>query len=483
MDRFLLLGMEALLFCAATSASAATPYPQGFLWGAAWSAHQTEGLGGGGENGDWYAFEHSSPSPIAGGATADVADDGWDRYGDDLKVAQSLGLNTIRISLAWEKIEPSPGVFSSAAIAHYRAELQAMHELGLKPMVALHHFTNPVWFAEQGGWLADTSPQAFADYATYVVSQLGDLCDLWITFNEPMIVVIMGYLKAQTPPLVADLQSSYQAAFSLARAHRMAAAAIHAAQPPVTGARDADGSLRGVGLVNSFQLYDPNDPTNANDQQAASVLADLNNWAFIRGVTGTKLEFDIPSEVPNTTSFSEPFPSNDLDPWPGAEAQAPLDWLGANYYTRYLIKYDPTNSLRADWITPPGSVADNGNVVYQAGIEAILRETAANFPGLPLLLSENGLADSADQLRPQAIRDGLASLDGAVFGSTLGPALDVRGYYHWSLIDNFEWLSGFSYRFGLVAVDFTSLQRTPRPSADIYQQEITTRGGATRLAL
>ena len=172
--------------------SAHASYPDGFAWGVAFSAHQTEGVAGGGENSDWYRFEHSvlgGKPTIANGDTADVAVDDWDRYDSDFALASQLGVDTLRISLAWEKIEPAEGQFNDAAIQHYRDVLTSMRAHGIRPMVALHHFTHPLWFADQGAWLEDSSPQRFLEYATYVVSRLDDLCDLWITFNEPMVIV------------------------------------------------------------------------------------------------------------------------------------------------------------------------------------------------------------------------------------------------------------------------------------------------------
>jgi len=460
----LLAGLLCSNFIGLGVADAAPRYPDNFLWGVAFSAHQTEGSTGGGEAGDWWLYEHPAPgkaSPIANGDTADLAVDHWNRYPEDIRIAKSLGVNTVRTSIAWEKLEPAPGVFSTEAIAHYRQVLQTMRAQGLRPMIALHHFTHPQWFHDRGGWLSADSPAVFARYAKRVVSELGDLCELWITFNEPMVLVTMGYLKGEIPPLQASLDSAYEAAYQIARAHRMAAAAIHDAQGP-----------GGIGLANSFQLYDPFDPGNPMDVRAADTLADLNNWAFVRGVLAQEMEFTIPEEVPSSHSFRREYPATDLLPW---QVHPSLDWVGVNYYARYLIRYEPTSPLRASWITPEGPVSDNGWAIYPAGLERILRQTAERFP-LPLMVSENGLSDSSDSKRPGFIHEHLAAMDHAVFGSEQGPALDVRGYYHWSLMDNFEWLSGYQYRFGLVEIDYRDgLKRVPRPSARIYADEIARR--------
>ncbi|MGZ3699977.1 MAG: family 1 glycosylhydrolase, partial [Bdellovibrionota bacterium] len=313
-------------------------YPKGFLWGAAWSAHQTEGSTGGGEAGDWYRFEHpvAGSSPITHGDTADVAVDHWNRYAEDLDQAKNLGLNTVRTSLSWEKIEPAPGVFSTSAIAHYREELQAMRARGLRPMIALQHFTHPQWFNDRGGWTNPDAPRYFLDYATRVVKELGPLSDLWITFNEPMVLVVMGYLKGEVPPQLSSLDAAYEAAYQLVRAHRMVASMIHRQFFP-WGRVDL-GELKGVGLANSFQIYDPADSGSLMDRRAADTIADLTNWAFIRGVMTGHVVFTMPPEVPNAHSFSRDVPASDTPPW---ENQPALDWLGVNYYTKYLIAYDP----------------------------------------------------------------------------------------------------------------------------------------------
>ncbi len=446
--------------------------PKTFLWGAALSAHQTEGAFEGGENGDWWEYEHSHEngvSPIAGGDTADFAVDHWHRYSEDYEIAQKLGLNTLRTSVAWEKIEPSPHVFSSQVMAHYRAQFQRMRELGIRPMITLHHFTHPRWFHQRGGWLSPESPELFLEYAQYVVKNLGDLCDLWITFNEPMLFVIMGYLKGEIPPGETGLDSAYEAAYQIARAHRKVAAMIHEVQGASPKAKGEDGVLRGVGLANALPIYDPYNPRNLRDVEAAVKVADLSNWAFLKGIQAGRLKFDLPEGIPGVHGFDRVLPAEDLPPWPTGPA---MDWIGVNYYTRYLIRYNEQSLLKVEWVTPPGPHGDNGWAIYPAGLERILRESAARF-GLPLVVTENGLADAQDSRRLGFLKEHLRFMDSAILGSNLGGPLDVRGYYHWSLMDNFEWLHGYQYRFGLVEVQYEKgLRRVPRPSAEGYRAEI-----------
>jgi len=440
-------------------------YPRSFLWGAAFSAHQTEGMEGGGEHGDWYRFEHETRDgepTIADGDTADRATDFWSRYTEDLREAKAIGLTTLRTSIAWEKVNPEPGVFRADVLDHYRAVVDAMHACGLRPMIALHHFTHPTWFHERGGWTSSEAPGLFLEYATRVVDGLGDRCDLWITFNEPMILVELGYLKGAFPPGRSSLADAYEAAYQLARAHRLVAAMIHAKQGASPGARGPGGSLRGVGLAQAVAVYDPFDASSAEDRRAAETLADLASWDFVRGITGDRLRFTMPPEVPGAWSFDRAFPAGE---------PPSLDWLGVNYYMRWLIEAAPFGEVPAEWHTPDGERGDNGWAIAPEGLARVLAGAAARFPGVPLVVTENGLADARDDRRPAFLRAHLASLDQAI------ATLDVRGYYHWSLTDNFEWLDGYRMRFGLVEIRYDQgLARVPRPSARVYADLIRERG-------
>ncbi|APR79806.1 Beta-glucosidase [Minicystis rosea] len=448
-------------------------YPSSFLWGAAFSAHQTEGREGGGEHGDWYAFEHETRNgkpTILGGDTADRATDFWNRYDEDYLEAKAIGLATLRTSIAWEKVNPAPGVYSDEVLQHYRRMIGAMRDRGIRPMIALHHFTHPRWFHARGGWARREAPEIFLAYATRVVAALDDLCDLWITFNEPMILVEMGYLKGIVPPLVRSLPDAFDTAYHLAEAHRLVAAMIHARQGISPDARGADGSLRGVGLAHAVADYEPFDPDDPKDRAATSILAELSSWAFLRGLVGDRMAFDIPDEIPGAARFERAFPPRD-------RARGPvLDWLGINYYMRWRVKYDARSAIRVDLRVPKGPRGDNGWGIAPEGLERVLRAAALRHPSLPLAVTENGLADEEDSRRPAFLRDHLASLDRVMRGSEAGPPLDVRGYYHWSLTDNFEWLEGYSKRFGLVAIRYEEdLRRVPRPSARVYTGEILRR--------
>src|SRR5262249_726589 len=200
--------------------------------------------------------------------------DFWNRHDEDFREAQAIGLRTLRTSIAWEKVNPEPGVYREDVLQHYRLIFGKMRDRGLLPMIALHHFTHPRWFHEQGGWTSSEASGHFLAYADRVVDCLGDLCDLWITFNEPMVLVQMGYLQAPVPARVASLPDAFQAAYQLARAHRRVAAMIHERQGLSPNARGEGGRLRGVGLAHAVAVYDPFDPDDAKDRIAAETVAE-----------------------------------------------------------------------------------------------------------------------------------------------------------------------------------------------------------------
>jgi beta-glucosidase len=412
-------------------------YEPSFVWGAAASAHQTEGLFGKGENSDWYAFEHRDPSPIRNHDTADVATDFWHRYDEDFALAQQMGLQSVRISFAWEKVEPQPGHFDEGVIAHYRAIALAMRARGLRPMIALHHFTHPQWFVDRGGWTAPGASAWFFRYAARVTFALRDVCDLWITFNEPSVLVHLGFIKGEYPPNERSPWHAVLASLNLARAHQAVTAWIHRLQPV-----KREG-LFGVGLVNSLQLYTPARTWHPLDRLFAWTLDELANWTYLRLAVGATLLDETALSVIGHDTRS--------------------DYIGVNYYGRFNIRAFGGKQPCADG----DPVADNGWCIHPDGLEQMLTQTAVRF-SQPLIVGENGLADATDHLRPQVLRDSLAALDRAK------RTLDVRGYYHWSLTDNFEWLHGYTFRFGLIEIT-SDLTRRPRPSANVYSEEIKRR--------
>jgi beta-glucosidase len=447
-------------------------YPQHFLWGATVSAHQVEGSTESGEAGDWWQFERSSQSGhprIADGSTADRADNHWNRFNDDFAIGKKIGLNSIKVSLAWEKIEPTPGVFNSDALDHYRQVIASLRSNGMRPMVVLHQFTHPTWFNERGGWTSPDSPRLFLEYATQVITTLGDLCDLWVTFEEPMTLVYYGYLNGQWPPAIASADAAFEAAFQIARAHRITAVMIHDKQGFSPGARGDDGNLRGVGVTQRVQIFDAEHPSNDAEKKAAQSVAQLMNWSFIDALTKHTLTWDVPQGLPSAGLTSRVLPAQDLPTWDVGPA---IDWLGISYFTRMRVRLTQA-PMKISILSGTGEKGDDGASVYPLGLEKNLRDAAKRYP-YPLVVSANGVADVGDVLRDSFLHKHFDSLDRAVYKSPSGPPLDVRGYYHYSLLDGFEWLGGYTQHFGLIEVcqDDPGLPRKIRDSATIYSQKI-----------
>ncbi|MDN4476803.1 glycoside hydrolase family 1 protein [Demequina sp. SYSU T00192] len=386
----------------------ARDFPEGFLWGAATAAHQVEGQN---VNSDWWAFEHAAFS-----AARESSGDGIDhrrRFREDFDLLASLGHNAHRLSVEWARIEPAPGEFSQLELSHYREVLLALRERGLTSFVTLYHFTLPRWFAERGGWTAHDALDLFARYCAVVMRALGDVADMVCTVNEPQMVALHGYLEGYHPPGVTNPTLWKRVGRTLLEAHHRAVREVHAAS-------DAP-----VGLVVQLPLLAP-----ARD--------DAVTRAFCDEMTAEIVDLYL----------------DGLRPGDGG------DWLGVQYYRKNWV--DPV--LPTYFAPPPPGtpVTQMGWAVHPEGLAAMLRRASAT--GLPLYVTENGIATADDEERV----DYLESHLGAV-ARVIGEGLDVRGYLHWSAFDNFEWSEGYRPLFGLIAVDRAhGFTRTPKPSAHAF---------------
>jgi beta-glucosidase len=418
-------------------AANAMSFPPGFRWGVATSSHQCEGAT---TNNQWYAWEQAGH--IKTGDQVGLACDWWAHAEDDFDRARAMGLNALRLSLEWSRIEPRPGVWDATAIARYRAMLTALRDRGLEPLVTLHHFTHPIWFETLGGFLAPDAVARFTRYADFVARELGDLCDFWCTINEPNVFCTVGYQIGDFPPgRHGDFRATVRAQATMARAHAAAYHAIHAVQP---GAR--------IGWAHQYNTFDPARPDNPLDR----VVAGWQDAAFNQFFPQAVFHGRIPA-------FMRPF-AGDL-----RDVRGTYDYIGFNTYGRDLVRFDLTNPLELfgrrsgapGTPQPDAGVATSYGEIYPAGVGRIIAQLAGL--GKPIYVTENGIADRDDRLRPWV----LATATRAMYDAIQGGA-DVRGYYHWSLVDNFEWAEGWGLRFGLIALDPQTQVRTPRPSAAYY---------------
>ncbi|HET9251917.1 MAG TPA: glycoside hydrolase family 1 protein [Candidatus Eisenbacteria bacterium] len=440
-----------------TQVQAGTPSsrlrPLSFLWGVATSAYQIEG---GIEGNDWPAWE-AVPRRIKDGARAGAACLSWERWEEDLDLICGLGLNAYRFSIEWSRIEPTPGRYDEDAIRRYGAMLDGCRARSIEPVLTLHHFTNPAWFASAGGWEERQNLDAFRRFARLAAERFGDRVDLWITLNEPEVYGFYAYDSGIFPPGVRDRARALVVIANMIEAHGLAAQEIRDADRIDA---DGDGKPALLGAAKHWTLLEPRRPWSPLDRLASHWQHLVFNEAVVRALAGGPIDFRLPGL---------PAVRRTVDALRGSS-----DFIGVNYYTRWQVSALGNEPLTA---RPGAPVSDLGWEIHPDGLETVLLRMA-RF-GLPLLVTENGIADAEDRWRPEFLRASLAALDRA---RRLG--VDVRGYFHWSLFDNFEWADGHSGRFGLYRTDFENPRdaRIERPSARVYASEVARRSEAPRVS-
>ncbi|WP_082112865.1 glycoside hydrolase family 1 protein [Pseudoxanthomonas suwonensis] len=386
---------------------------QGFLWGVAGAAYQTEG---GNVASDLWVMEHTKPS-IFKDPSGDAVDS-YHRVFDDIALTASLGFNTYRFSIEWSRIEPERGQVSRAALAYYRRVLEAIRAHGMLPMVTFVHFTSPRWFAAAGGFETREGIAPYVDYCRLLTRELGDLIGMATTFNEPNLGALLAWSPAIRPlrPLIAG-------------ARQLAAKAIGAEQfaPPMLG---------------SAQVQQPI-MIEAHDEACAAVRAESGGRIPIGVTLALNEERGDPRNIARKHSTA-------MLPW----LQADGDWVGVQNYTWTEVGEDTDLPLPADV-----EMTQMGYPYAPESLAAVVRTVAAHW-NKPIYVTENGVSSEDDSRRVAFIDRALEGLAGC-----LRDGIDLRGYVHWSLLDNWEWVHGFGPRFGLVAVDRSTFARTPKPSA------------------
>jgi beta-glucosidase len=413
-------------------------FPEGFLWGVSISSHQSEG---GNTQNNWHRWEEQGR--IHTGERSGKACELWTHPERELDAARELGLNALRLSIEWSRVEPRPGEFDDAALAHYRAIIEAIRERGMEPWVCLHHFTNPLWFEDAGAFLASDAEERFVRYATRTVEALGDVCDRWLTFNEPNVYAVQGYLRGEFPPgRSGQVLALLRVTAAMLRAHARAYRMIHHRLP------DAQ-----VGWAQHETVMDPARPDHPLDQRAARLQDAFFNGHFTDALRTGRLRGSVPRLMGDVS-----------------EARDTFDFFGLNLYGRLLVRFDlrsPTElfgSHRVPTDSPRGETEYDGSPIgdaYPDGLERVLLRRASL--GRPMVVTEHGVADAADRIRPWLLTRAVAAVHRA-----LAQGADVRGFFHWTLTDNFEWTWGWKKRFGLYALDVATGQRTARPSARYY---------------
>ena len=441
-------------------------FPDGFLWGAATSAYQIEGsprADGAGPS-IWDRFSHSA-GRTANGENGDVACDHYRRYAEDVALMRELGLNAYRFSISWSRVLPEGrGRVNAAGLAFYDRLVDALLAAGIQPNVTLYHWDLPAALDDRGGWLNPDVPLIFAEYAETVFRKLDDRVEMWATLNEPWVVTDGGYLLGALAPGHRNLYEAPIATHHLLRSH---AAAVQAYR--------ALGRHR-IGIVVNLEPKYP--ATNREEDLAATRRAD----AYMnRQYLDPLLLGGYPDELREI--FGDAWPDH-----PASELEylkQPIDFVGVNYYTRSVTRSDPSawpvGAGRV--IQPQHAYTETNWEVYPDGLTDTLKWVTERYGRIPLYVTENGAAfydpptpiDGRidDPLRVAYYRSHLTASYKA-----LCQGVDLRGYYAWSLLDNYEWSLGYSKRFGIVHVDYATQQRTPKASAKFYSEVIRTRGAA-----
>ena len=439
-------------------------FPHNFLWGAATSAYQVEGspLADGAGPSNWHRFSHT-PGRVHDGETGDVACDHYRRYADDVALMRRLGINAYRFSISWIRVMPrGRGATNPAGVDFYDRLVDALLGSGIEPLVTLYHWDLPAALDDLGGWLNPEIAQWFAEYAAVMFRKLDGRVKLWTTLNEPWVSTDAGYLHGVHAP---GHRSPFEA--PIASHHLLLA---HA-----EGVRTyrAEGRHR-IGLVVNLEpKYAASDDA---DDLAATARADAYmNRQYLDPVFLGRY----PDELAEV--FGEAWPR-----WPADDVtliRQPIDFLGVNYYTRNVTRFDPRAwPLRAAPVPQKRAThTETGWEVFAPGLTRVLTWVKERYGNPPVYVTENGAAfydppsldgdRVADPLRIDYLRKHLAAVHAAIAGG-----VDVRGYFVWSLLDNFEWSAGYGKRFGIVHVDFETQTRTPKDSAGFYADVIASNG-------
>jgi beta-glucosidase len=444
-----------------------TLFPDGFLWGAATSAYQIEGspLADGAGPSIWHRFSHT-PGRTANGETGDIACDHYHRFREDVALLADLGLNAYRFSISWSRILPDGrGTVNPRGVAFYDRLIDALLERGIQPNVTLYHWDLPAALDDLGGWPNPDIAQWFADYARVAFRAFGDRVPMWATLNEPWVVVDGGYVHGALAPGLRDLSAAARAAHNLLRAHGTAVQAFRAESPPGR-----------IGIV--FNIEPKHVASDAPADAAAARRFDAYmNRQFLEPVLGRPY----PEELAEVYGKAwRDAPQGDLD----LIAQ-PIDFLGINYYLRGVTRHDDgALPVRASSVRQPQAVyTETGWEVYPPGLTETLLWVRERSGTLPLYVTENGAAFADPATVPPGAAEVRDPLRVEYYRTHLRAALDamrrgvnLRGYFAWSLLDNYEWSLGYSKRFGIVHVDFATQRRTLKSSARFYADVVRTRG-------
>jgi beta-glucosidase len=406
-------------------------FTRGFLWGTATAAHQVEGRN---TNNQWWAWEQAGHTQGNSGLTCDW----WGgRWREDFDRAAEAHQKAHRLSVEWSRIQPQPDQWDEEALDRYRLMLRGLHERGMTPMVTLHHFTDPLWLGERGGWETGAVVPLFERFVRKTVEALKEYCSLWCTINEPNVYALLGYVGDTFPPGRGGIGLAVQVTANMARAHAAAYRAIHFIQPEAR-----------VGYALHYR------PMRA-----------LHSWSpldvLMRRIRYQAVNMAFPSAL-STGVLRSPVGNISVP-----EVEGTQDYVGLNYYSSDCISFDllKPNELFTRSGYPKDADLSPSRVIANIpqGLYDSIKWAARAYPDMAIIITENGVDSADDAIRPRYLAQHLHQMWRAMNFNW-----QVKAYFHWSLVDNFEWDRGWTERFGLWELDTESQRRTRRPSADLY---------------
>ena len=407
-----------------------------FLWGVATSAYQIEGA----VQNDWTEWERAGRLK-PGAERCGQATGHRDRWEADLALLPEIGANAYRFSVEWSRIEPRPGEFDESALALEARRVALLQRLGIEPVVTLIHYTHPLWFWREGGWENPESVAWLARFAARVADALSPSVRLWVTLNEPIVFLLGGYLAGVIPPGHRSFSRSARALEHLLLAHVAAVDALRARDP---GARAL--------IAHNMLDFAPDRSGHPVDRRLVVEGDTLYNRSLVEAVATGTMRWSFPGEGRAVLEI------------PGLPGSA--DYFGVNYYSRVHLRFRGLPGPVGEFFyrDPRGrGLTQTGWEIHPEGFASVLRTAAQS--GLPILVTENGVATARDRVRSDFLRE-----HALVLAHARASGLRVDGYFHWSLLDNFEWLDGLRPRFGLYEVDYATRRRRRRPSAELFSR-------------
>jgi len=436
-------------------------FPPGFLWGAATAAYQVEGAAREGGRGTsiWDTFAHT-PGKTVHGDTGDIACDHYHRWPRDVELMRELGLGAYRMSVSWTRLQPAGhGPLNPIGVEHYRQVLEALAEAGVRPLVTLYHWDLPQALEDVGGWPARDTAFRFADYAALVTKALGDLASDWVTVNEPWCSAFLGYGDGKHAPGRTDLRDAVAAAHHLNLAHGLAVQAIRAGRSSL--------AVGGSNLITDLVAA-----TSREEDVAAARRVDANNN---RMFLDPMLHGSYPEDV--LYLYRRQALAELVKPGDEEVIASPSDFMGVNHYQRLVVHAEPADAhLGARSVPAEPATTSLGWSVRPESLRNVLVRVSREYASLPLYVTENGACfeDYVDPNGRVVDSERITYLAGylAAAGEAIRDGVNLRGYFAWSLLDNFEWAEGYRKRFGLIHLDYGTQARTPKASAYWYRDLI-----------